>query len=174
MPKNRILSDQLYNWSDIHGKKDKKSAPAKTKNTPSQAPAFADHSARIADRAIQALWQARMQMCGGTRSWSQVLPVHQSPWEEARDGLCPCRIPGKGASLFGELPQGQRNPRRTLRHQPRAFAPKGASLEGFYANLRSQYERVVFYQCGGDSPYLRQHVGTSDSIRCSFIEGGEA
>ena len=79
MPKNRVQSDQLYNWSDFYGTRHNESSPAKTKNTPSQASSFAGHSARFADRAIQALWQARMQMCGGTRPWPQVLPVHQSP-----------------------------------------------------------------------------------------------
>ena len=169
MPKNKVQSDQLYNWSDIHGTKDNKSSPAKTKSTPSQAASFADRSARFTHRAIQALWQARMQMCGGARPRSQVLPIHQSPWKKTRDGLRACRIPWEGEGLFGELSQGQRNPRRTLLHQPRAIAPKGTFLEGFYANLRSQHECVVFNQCGGDSPYLRQHVGTSDAIRCSFI-----
>ena len=174
MPKNRVQSDQLYNWSDFYGTRHNESSPAKTKNTPSQASSFAGHSARFADRAIQALWQGRMQMCGGAWPWPQVLPVHQSPGEEARDGLHPCRIPGKGKNLFGELPQGKRDSRRTLLHQPRAFAPAGTFLKGFYANLRNQHERVVFYQCRGDSPYLCQHVGTSDAIRCSFIEGGES
>jgi len=169
MPKNRVQSDQLYNWSDIHGTKDNKSSPAKTESTPSQAPPFAGHSARLADRAVQALWQARMQMCGRARPWSQVLPVHQPDWEKTRDGLYPCRIPGKGESLFGELPQGKRDPGTTLCHQPRAFAPTGTFLKGFYAHLRSPHERVVFYQCRGDSPYLCQHVGTSDAIQCSFI-----
>ena len=173
MPKNRVQSDQLYNWSDIHGTRHNESSPAKTKNTPSQASSFADHSARFADRAIQALWQARMQMCGGARPWPQVLSVHQPAREEARDGLHPCGIPGKGENLFGELPQGERDSRRTLLHQPRAFAPQVTFLGGPYGNLRSQRERVVFYQCRGDSPYLCQHVGTRDTIRCSFIYGGE-
>ena len=173
MPKNRVKSDQLYNWSDFYGTQDKKSSPAKARNTPSQAPSPAGHSARFADRAIQALWQARMQMCGGARPRPQVLPVHQSDREKARDGLRSRRIPGKGESLFGELPQGKRNSRRTLCHQPRAFAPAGTFLKGFYANLRNQHERVVFYQCRGDRPYLCQHVGASDAIRCSFIYGGE-
>jgi hypothetical protein len=165
MPKNRVQSDQLYNWSDIYGTEDNKSSPAKTKKTPSQAPSFAGHSARLTDRAIQALWQARMQMCGRARPWPQVLPVHQPVREEARNGLYSRRIPRKGKSVFGELSQGKRNLRRTLLYLPRAFAPKGTFLDGFYANLRSQHERVGFHQCWGDRPYLRQHVGTSDAIR---------
>lgn len=165
MSKNRVQSDQLYNWSD-NERKGSESSPAKTKNTLAQAPSFTGHSSWFADRAIQALWQARMQMCGGARPWPQVLPVHQSAREEARDGLHPRSIPGKGENLFGELPQGKRDPRRTLRHQPRAFTPKGTFLGGPDANLRSQHERVVFHPCRGDSPYLRQHVETSDAIRC--------
>jgi hypothetical protein len=173
MSKNMVKSDQFYNWSDTHGTKHNESSPAKAKNTPPQVSSFAGHSARFTDRAIQALWQARMQMCGGTRPWPQVLPVHQLPQEEARDGLHPCRIPGKGENLFGELPQGKRNSRRTLLHQPRAFAAQGTFLGGPYGNLRRQYERVAFYQRRGDSPYLCQHVGTSDAIRCYFIYGGD-
>lgn len=174
MFKNSVQSDQLYKWSDINGRKVSKIAPAETKSTPARTASLAGHIAWIAYRAIQALRQAWMQMCGRTWSWSQVLPVHQPRREKTGDGLHPRRPPGKGGRIFGKLPQGKRDLQRTLCHQPRAFTPQGAFLGGPHATFRSQCKLTVSHQCWGDSNYLCQHAGTRDAIRFWHIRGGDA
>src|ERR1700729_2076034 len=83
-----VRSDQLYTWSD----KNEKRACCHPEKTPSSslaptAPAQGD-PARLADRALQTLWQARMQV----RRWSgprtQVLPFGELSGLAAADGLC--------------------------------------------------------------------------------------
>lgn len=174
MFKNSVQSDQLNKWSDINEREVNKIAPAETKSTPARTVPLAGHIAWIAYRAIQALRQAWMQMCGRTWPWSQVLPVHKPTREEAGDGLYSRGTPEKGGRIFGKLPQGKRDSQRTLRHQPRAFTPQGAFLGGLHATFRSQCKLIVSHQCGGDSNHLCQHAGTRDAILFWHIRGGDA
>lgn len=174
MSKNKVQSDQLYDWSDNHATNNHQNSPPKTKNTPSQASPFAGHAAWLTDRTVQALRQARMQMRERTRSWPQVLPIHQPVREEARNGLRPRGVPRTGKNLFAELSPRQRNPGRTLLHLPRAFAPQGTFLDGCFTNRRNRHEYFDSPPCRGNCSGLRQHVGTGDAIGSWFMEGGTA
>src|ERR1039457_37019 len=84
----RVESDQLYTWSDKNGKP----ACCRLEKTPSSppaptAPAQGD-PARLADRTLQTLWQARVQMRRRPRPWPQILPFGEPPGLAATNGLC--------------------------------------------------------------------------------------
>src|SRR5579871_1628794 len=85
---SQLKSDQLYTWSDETGKR----ARCQLEKTPSSsptptAPAQGD-PARLADRTLQTLRQARVQMRRRPRPWSQVLSVGEPPGHTATNGLC--------------------------------------------------------------------------------------
>src|SRR5579864_2146705 len=101
-----VESDQLYTWSD-NNEKDR--ACCELEKTPSSPPAPAasapGDSARLADRALQTLWQARVQMRRRPRPWTQVLPFGELPGPAATNGLCAARF--------------SRSDRRVRRHRAR-------------------------------------------------------
>src|SRR6267154_2847565 len=83
-----IESDQLYTWSD----KNEKRAYCRLEEAPPSAsspvaPAQGD-LARLADRALQTLWQAGVQMRRRSRPWPQVLPFGEPSRLAATNGLC--------------------------------------------------------------------------------------
>jgi hypothetical protein len=97
-------------------------------------------AARLADRAIQALWQAGLQMCRRARSRPEVLPVGELPGRATADGL---RAAGKSRGYpraRRQLPRGAHDARGSLRDQPRAVtAPRGALKAGGELNLAAAH-----------------------------------
>ena len=82
-----LLSDQFYTWSDEHTERTR----CRTAKTPqcscaSTAPAHID-PARLPHRAIQTMWQARMQMRRRPRTWPQILSVGELSGPAAANGL---------------------------------------------------------------------------------------
>ena len=130
MSLNQKLSDQLKDWSDdnvrttfLHAAT---SSPAPTRSTP----VSRGRSAGLADRTIQALWQAGLPVRPRPWPWAQVLLVGEPNWRPAPDGL---RTPGRsraGHSVSGELPTDPARPRGALRDQPRAVAATRDFLTG--------------------------------------------
>ena len=125
---NSIKSDQLFKWSDIYETQVNSCFTPKTKNSFTQASAYRGRFARLINRALQALWQAGMQMCRWAGSRSKVLSLGKQAWQQAADGLCPTRFKAKGRRILSKLSQNKDNLRRTLRNQPRAFASQGKVL----------------------------------------------
>src|SRR5260370_16310472 len=84
-----VESDQLDTWSDINEEERACCQPEKTPSSPttSTAPAQGD-PARLADRTLQTLRQARMQVRRRPWSWTQVLPFGELSRLAAADGLC--------------------------------------------------------------------------------------
>ena len=84
-----VESDQLYTWSDINEEERACCQPEKAPSSPptSTAPAQGD-PARLVDRALQTLWQARVQVRRRPWSWTQVLPFGELSRLAAADGLC--------------------------------------------------------------------------------------
>ena len=130
-----LLSDQLYKWSDEYSERTFRQASETTQlSSASSAPAAFD-LARLFDRAIQAVRQARMQM--RRRSWTrpQVLSVGELPGPAAADGLRAaggCRA-GRGVSI--QLPSGARDPGPDLRDQPRVAAPPRGALKRCHGRI---------------------------------------
>src|ERR1700691_1041724 len=127
-----LQSDQLYTWSDknenrtrCHLEKTPSSSPAPT------APAQGD-PARLLDRALQTLWQARMQVRRRSRSWTQVLPFGELSRLAAADGLCAAGVACSDCGVCRQLPPAPRDLRGDLEDHPRTAAPPGGALNGRY------------------------------------------
>jgi hypothetical protein len=123
----RIGSDQLSTWSA----RDAKHTRFRFAQTPpiSAAPTAParGHPARLADRALQTLWQARVQMRERSRSWSQVLSVGELPGTTPTNGLRTAGELRPDHRVPRQLPPSPRDLRGDLRHQPRtATPPRGA------------------------------------------------
>src|SRR5579864_319740 len=131
---SRVKSDQLYTWSD---RNEETRACCHLEKTPSSASAPATPAqvdpARLADRALQTLWQARMQVCRRSRSWPQVLPLGEPSGLAAANGLCAAGVSPPDCRVHRQLSPSPRNLRSDLRDQPRTVAPPGGALKGRYA-----------------------------------------
>jgi len=125
-----VRSDQLYKWSDENRKR--------TCYQPEKAPrcAFAPATAaqgspaRLADRAVQALRQARVQVRRRSRPRPQVLSFGEPLRLAATDGLCAPGISRPGCRIYRQLSPSPRNHGSDLRDQPRTPAPPRGALKG--------------------------------------------
>jgi hypothetical protein len=140
-----VQSDQLYTWSDRNGN------PAcrrleKTPSSPlaSTAPTQED-SARFADRALQTLWQTRVQMRRRPGPWPQVLFVGEPSRLAAANGLCAAGVSRSDYRVHCQLPPGPRDLGSDLRDQPRTVAPPGGALTGHHE--RSSVRPPCFNRC---------------------------
>lgn len=127
--KSSLLSDQYDKWSDIFAEAIAPIAPGPTQNPPAPTSALVRHPPRLAHRALQTLWQTRMQVCPGTWPRSQVLPLHQPARNYARYGLCSTGGSRHGRSIPRELSFSPRDSRPDLQHQSRTAPSQGASIE---------------------------------------------
>ena len=123
-----LIADQLYAWSDENTEpsrgrltKTPPSAPAPIAPTQSGPP-------RFPHRALQTLWQARLQMRQRSRARSQVLPVRKlSPFAPA-NGLCAAGVSRPDQEVSCQLSARSRNLRGDLRNQSRTAAPARDAL----------------------------------------------
>jgi hypothetical protein len=156
---NRILSDQYDNWSDNSPETIAPISPEPTKKPLAPTAALVCAAARLTHRALQTLWQTRMQMCSGTRPRSQVLPLHQPAGSNAGYGLCSSGGSRHGRSIPRELSFSPRDSRPDLQHQSRTASSQGASIE-----KRRVHRKPHILGCSSDRsppgghPY-RQHAG---------------
>ena len=141
----RVESDQLYTWSDKHGKP----ACCRLEKTPPSPPAptalAQGDPAWIVDRALQALWQAGVQMRRRPRPWPQILPFGEPPGLAATNGLCAAGVSRSDYRVHRQLPPGARDLRSDLRDQPRTAAPPGGALNGH--NERSSVRPRCVNRC---------------------------
>ena len=129
---SRLLSDQLYTWSDENRER-ARYQPEKA--PPSALPAVAaaqGSPAWLADRALQALRQARVQVRRRSRPWSQVLSFGEPLGLAATDGLCAAGISHPGCRIHRQLSPSPRNLGSDLGDQPRTPASPGGALKGRY------------------------------------------
>src|SRR5581483_2628781 len=82
-----LLSDQLLAWSVSFGKQVYFCVASAPREAARAAPAPAQHSARLAHRALQTLRQSRLSLCKRPGSWPQVLPLRELPPPTAANGL---------------------------------------------------------------------------------------
>jgi hypothetical protein len=140
MKNMHLLSDHVYDWSARSLKQNIVGVAQAQASVAAQTSAVGCGAARLADRAIQTLRQAGMQMCRGSGPRPEVLPVGELPRRAAADGL---RSPGKSGShscARHQLPRGAHDPRGSLRDQPRAVtAPRGALKAGGERNVAAAH-----------------------------------
>jgi hypothetical protein len=123
-----LLSDQLFTWSvcldrQVH------CCFARAPREAAQAASIpAQHSARLAYRALQTLRQSQLSLCTGSWSWSQVLPLRELPAEAAANGLRTSGVPRADQQLTVGLSARARDPGRDLRDQPGALASSRDTL----------------------------------------------
>lgn len=131
MSARSLLSDHVYDWSDRSIKQDIVGIAQAPTELAARAAAIGRDLARLADRALQALRQARLQMRRGSRSRPEVLPVSEFSRRAAADGL---RAAGRcccNPHVSRQLPPGADSARRNLFDQPRVIAaPRGAVSAG--------------------------------------------
>src|ERR1700684_2275008 len=135
-----ILSDHVYDWSARSLKQNIVSIAQAPASIAAEAAAVGCGTARLADRALQALRQAGLQVRRRSGPRSEVLPVGELPGRATTDGL---RAPGKSGGdprARRQLPRGARGARGGLRDQPRAVtAPRGALRIGGERNLAAAH-----------------------------------
>jgi hypothetical protein len=150
-----LESDQLYKWSDEYRKRayrclEKTSPSAFAPVAPAQV-----NPARLADRALQALRQARVQMCRGPRPWPQVLSFGEPPGLAATNGLCVAGGARSSCGVRRQLPPSSRGLRSDFRDQPRTPAPPRGALNGRHE--RSCFRPACIHRCWVGRRAPRQH-----------------
>jgi hypothetical protein len=122
-----IWSDHSFTWSAIYAKEILPRSKKASSDSSGQAASPRWHPSRFSHRTLQALWQARLQMRQGSRSWPQILLVRELPECAAANGLCSAGPSCGDQEISRPLSTRSRNLRADLRDQPRAAAPpKGA------------------------------------------------
>src|ERR1700752_1293979 len=129
MNERALISDQFYNWSDneqfrFHSH----AAPATPGFGQATRAARTLHSPRFVDRTLQTLWQARLQVRPGPRSWPQVLFVGQPARRPARDGLRPGGVLPTSCRIPPQLSASASAPRTDLQPQSRVITAPGEVL----------------------------------------------
>lgn len=152
-----ILSDQFYNWSDEYAKRIRRCASEKAQYSGSPAAPAAIDPARFPDRAIQAVRQAGMQMCRGSRTWPQVLPVDKLPGPAAEDGLCAAGGGRPGSGVSGQLSANARASGADLRDQSRVAAPSRDALTRCYERIADS--RLSTDRCRASGRAVGQYAG---------------
>jgi hypothetical protein len=123
-----VLSDQYYQWSDRYAK-DVRLVPEKeASHSIKEAARSGKAHTGIADRALQALRKAGMQMRNRRWSWAKVLPLDTPAWWCTIDGVRTAVIRRTGQRVLGELSPGSGNLGRGLPNQSGAFTPSRKSL----------------------------------------------
>ncbi len=128
----RVESDQLYTWSDKNGQPTCRHLEKTPSSPPTPTATAQADPAWLADRALQALWQAGVQMRRWPRPWPQILPFGEPPGLAATNGLCAAGVSRSDYRVHCQLPPGARDLRSDLRDQPRTAAPPGGALNGHH------------------------------------------
>ena len=123
-----LISDQLLAWSVFLGKQVHRFFARAPREAAPAAPTPAQHSARLAHRALQTLRQSWLSLRTGPWSWPQVLPLRELPPTAAANGLRAAGTLRADQHLAGELSARARDPGRDLRDQPGAPASSRDTL----------------------------------------------
>jgi hypothetical protein len=129
-----LLSDQLLTWSDENSEADRRRLAKAPPSAPAPAASAQSCSPWFPHRALQTLWQARLQMRPRSRSWPQILSVGKLSRPASANGLRPARVLRAGERVPRQLPPRPPGLGGDLRDQPRAPTPSREAL-------RDRYER---------------------------------
>lgn len=128
MVKDRRISDQLYNWSDISDKRSDKFAPPACQSYSSASINEAAFSPGFINRTLQEMWQRRLQVCQWSGTWSQILFIGKYCGWTSGDDLCAPTVRRASASISGEPNGSATAVGRDLRNQLRTFEQPGRFL----------------------------------------------
>jgi len=128
MPGDKVVSDQYFNWSDTHGRKNVLPVATTAKAAAAESGPRRDGASRLSDRALQALRQAGVQMRPGTRPWTEVLSVGQPPRQSSGYGLCAARPSRAGSAVPFQLPEDSGGSRPAVRDQSRTASASRTSV----------------------------------------------
>lgn len=161
MKKDRLLSGQLYTWSDNYEKSICRISTEKTKSSGPATTGYGSRSSRFPDRTLQKMWKSWLSVCQRTRAWAQILSFHKSNEKKPSDGLCPPELSRASRSLPDELPSYQRNPQRNLCYQLRAPAAQRAIVENKYVfrHYRHKHRRCSRVGCQYDQGIVKGSAG---------------
>ena len=154
----RLLSDHVYDWSDRSLEQNIVGVAQAPASVAAQTSTIGCGASRLADRTLQAMRQARLQVRRGSGSRSEVLPVGELFRRATADGL---RAPGKSGGYSRtrcQLPRGAHGARGGLRDQPRAVtAPRGALRAGGERNVAAAQPSADrrFRHCAAPRQYGR-------------------
>ena len=152
-----LRSDQLYTWSDEYTERTNcRTAKTPRRSCASTTPAQIDF-ARLPHRAVQALWQAEVQMRPRAGTRPQVLSVGKLPWPTAANGLRAAGCLRADSRVSGQLSPKPRDPGDNLRDQPRIAAPSRGALKRCYERAADCRPRP--YRCGIGRRAYRQYAG---------------
>lgn len=167
MVRGNARSDQLNTWSDKDERTLDPSPAAAQDNLAWPVAVHGYGAAGLADRALQTMRQAELQMRQGPRSWSQILPFRQPQRRPSRDGLCAQSAPRRGDPSLGTLSPHPGDPRRAVRDQSRAVAPARGVLSRGGERGRDHACRPCDRCCqSGDGQYGRRLA--PDRGRCRW------
>jgi hypothetical protein len=140
MKQQVISSDHVYDWSDSSIREILLCVAQAPAGVAAQIAALGCSAARLTHRALQALWQAGLQMCRGSGPWPEVLPVGELSRRAAANGLRATGKSGSHSRARRQLPRGAYDTRRGLCDQPRtASAPRGALRGGGERNVATAH-----------------------------------
>jgi hypothetical protein len=150
MKNMHLSSDHVYDWSDTSISKIIVGVAQAKAVVTSQTSAVACGASRLADRALQTMRKAWLQMCRRSRPRPEVLPVGELSRRTTADGLRASRKYRSRPRARRQLPRGAYSARGGLRDQPRAVtAPRGA------------------LRCGGESNCAAAHHPDRRFRRCA-------
>jgi hypothetical protein len=124
----KMLSDQLYYWSDVR----EQERILLAKEAPTTR--FTSYTVRsrtpwLSHREIQTLRKTGLPLFTWTRTWTKVLSVDQSIGNTTRDALRSPTLSGESPALPGRLSETTGDPERDNEYQPRALETARAFLE---------------------------------------------
>lgn len=172
----KLISDQLNNWSDIDERQINRISSPQAKDSHKQAPASRCHSARFSDQTLQALWKARMQVCWRPWAWSQVLPFRQSAWRPTENGLYSAEIPGTSRRVCREFSQDKTAFGGNQLDKPRTSSPSRTAIGVSHGTSRSQHDDSLLCQHSRNKPSRCQYArsnSASRTLRMSFKGGSD-
>ncbi len=160
-----LISDQFFAWSGCLGKQVHCCFARTPREAAQAAPSLAQHSARLAHRALQTLRQSQLSLCTGPWSWTQVLPLRELPPTAAANGLRAAGTLRAGQHLTVELSARARDPGRDLRDQPGALASSRDTLSECGERDRSAHQSCRFPRDPRTTPIHRDSGLAGRAVR---------
>jgi hypothetical protein len=154
------LADQLHTWTDDYAHSAAQTgfrcpAPATASAAPAAATARSS-TPRFSHRALQTLWQAKLQMRSQPRPWPEILSLGQSLRAATANGLHSPGLLSPDRRVSGQLSSASSDLGRDLCYQSRAIISARCILRNQHEPCPSR--NVASLRCGSWKPASRQHA----------------